>query len=93
MCKLYAVIRYKIYQKIKVKQQKTKSPNTSVLTKDNSIAEEDNSVNESQLLNDDDVKDFIKELDVEAISKDVFRLFDVKTGLDTKLSLRKVQVL
>ena len=45
------------------------------------------------MLNDDDVKDFIKELDIEAISKDVFRLFDVKTGLDTKLSLRKVQVL
>ena len=94
MCKLYAVIRYKIYQKIKLKQNKTKSPNTSVLTKDNSIGpDEDNSVNESQMLNDDDVKDFIKELDIEAISKDVFRLFDVKTGLDTKLSLRKVQVL
>jgi hypothetical protein len=44
-------------------------------------------------LGDEDIKDFIKELDVEAISRDVFRLFDVKTGLDTKLSLRKVQVL
>lgn len=48
MCKLYAVIRYKIYQKIKLKQNKNKSPNTSVLTKDNSIgADEDNSINES----------------------------------------------
>jgi hypothetical protein len=93
MCKLYAVIRYKIYQKMKNKS-KNKSPNTSILTKDNSIgAEEDNSANESQLLNDDDIKDFIKELDVEAISKEVFTLFDVKVGLDTKLSLRKVQVL
>lgn len=45
------------------------------------------------MLGDEDIKDFIKELDVEAISRDVFRLFDVKTGLDTKLSLRKVQVL
>jgi hypothetical protein len=55
--------------------------------------DEDASKDESQLLGDDEIKDFIKELDVEAISKEVFRLFDVKIGLDTKLSLRKVQVL
>lgn len=55
--------------------------------------DEDASKDESQLLGDDEIKDFIKELDVEAISKEVFRLFEVKIGLDTKLSLRKVQVL
>jgi len=35
--------------------------------------DEDASKDESQLLGDDEIKDFIKELDVEAISKEVFR--------------------
>ena len=50
MCKLYAVIRYKIYQKIKLKQatKRKKSHNESAMTKDNSLGiDEDASKDES----------------------------------------------
>ncbi len=64
------------------------------MTKDNSIGNEDShSRDESQILGDEDIKDFVKELDLETLNKDVFKLFDIKIGLDTKLQLRKVQVL
>lgn len=64
--------------------------NESAMTKENSFGEDSQSKDESQIFGDDDIKDFVKELDVEAISKEVFKIFDVKIGLDTKLSLRKV---
>ena len=44
-------------------------------------------------LEEDDVAEMVKDLDIEAINRDVFDLFQIKYGLDTTLALRKVQVL
>jgi len=99
------VIRYKIYQKIKLKAKqqqqpalKAKSTNVSATTNANTTGggNDDSQTtknDDSQLIGEDDIKDLVKELEIETISKDVFKLYDVKIGLDTKLSLRKVQVL
>ena len=90
MCKLYAVIRYRIYQNIKLKTRANKSLNESNLTKDNSLAVDEDP--DESMLNEDDIADCIREVSVEEISREVFKLYDVKIGLDAKLTLRKVQV-
>jgi hypothetical protein len=45
------------------------------------------------LLSETELKDVVGELDLESIRKEVFNLFDINFGLDTQLSLRKVQML
>jgi hypothetical protein len=77
---------------------KAKSTNVSATTNANTTGggNDDSQTtknDDSQLIGEDDIKDLVKELEIETISKDVFKLYDVKIGLDTKLSLRKVQVL
>ena len=47
----------------------------------------------SIIVGEDDIQDMIKELDIEAVRKEVFNLYDIKYGLDTQLALRKVQVI
>ena len=50
-------------------------------------------MSQSVIVGEEDIQDLIKELDIEAIRKEVFNLYDVKYGLDTQLALRKVQVI
>ena len=69
--KIYAVIRFKLYQKIKVYALKSNSSTLSEAT----------------------LKDIVKELDIEVIRREVFKLFEISFGLDTQLSLRKIQYL
>ena len=38
---------------------------------------------DSVIVSEDDIQDLIKELDIEAIRKEVFNLYDIKYGLDT----------
>ena len=47
----------------------------------------------SLALEEDDLMELVKDLDIEAINQDVFELYHVRYGLDTTLALRKVQVL
>jgi len=47
----------------------------------------------SVIVGEEDIQDMIKELDIEAVRKEVFHLYDIKYGLDTQLALRKVQVI
>jgi len=61
------VIRYELYQSIKVQSN-----------------------NFSQILNEDELKDIVRQLDIEAVRQDVFLLFDINPGLDTQLSLKKI---
>ncbi|CDW79653.1 UNKNOWN [Stylonychia lemnae] len=68
--KIYAVIRYKLYQKLKPLQKK-----------------------EIGYLGENEIKDCVKDLDVEQIRQEVFKLFEIDTGLDSQLSLRKIQYL
>lgn len=86
--KVYAVIRYRVYQEIQKKMRSTKglkrqntNPNDSMLST-NSLA-----------LGEDDITNLIKNLDIEEINREVFQLYEVAFGLDTTLALRKVQVL
>ena len=44
-------------------------------------------------LEEDDLTDLVRDIDIEAINQEVFDLFKIKYGLDTTLALRKVQVL
>ena len=44
-------------------------------------------------LEEDDLTDLVRDIDIEAINQEVFDLFNIKYGLDTTLALRKVQVL
>ena len=50
-------------------------------------------MSQSVIVGEEDIQDLIKELDIEAIRKEVFILYDIKYGLDTQLALRKVQVI
>ena len=45
------------------------------------------------MIGQDDLDALVKELDVEAIRREVFDLYEIKYGLDTQLALRKMQVL
>lgn len=44
----------------------------------------------SLALGEQDLTNLVKDLDVEAVHKEVFRLYDLKFGLDTSLALRKL---
>lgn len=46
----------------------------------------------SLVMGEEDLQDLINELDIEAIRREVFSLYDIRFGLDTQLALRKVQV-
>ena len=46
----------------------------------------------SLALGEDDLTNLIKDLDIEEINREVFKLYDIQYGLDTTLALRKVQV-
>lgn len=83
--KVYAVIRYKVYQRIKTKQKKAKqgknmSGNATANTSNSALNESDI---DSVIVGEDDIQDLIKDLDIEAIRKEVFNLYDIKYGLDT----------
>lgn len=41
-------------------------------------------------LTDEELKDIVKELNIDKIRKDVFHLYGIKVKLDTQLSLRKI---
>ena len=45
------------------------------------------------MIDQNDLDELIKELDIEQIRREVFTLYDIKYGLDTQLALRKMQVL
>lgn len=45
------------------------------------------------VIGEDDLQEMIRELDIEAIRREVFALYDINYGLDTQLALRKMQVL
>ena len=45
------------------------------------------------VVEEQDVDTLVKEIDIEMVRKEVFKLYRVKYGLDTQLALRKVQVL
>ena len=47
----------------------------------------------SMAIGDEELTNLIKDLDIDSINKDVFRLYDINFGLDTTLALRKIQVL
>ena len=47
----------------------------------------------SLAIGEEDLTLLIKELDIEAINREVFELYGISYGLDTTLALRKVQVL
>lgn len=42
------------------------------------------------VVGEEDVDNLVREIDTEWIRKEVFKLYDVKYGLDTQLALRKV---
>ena len=44
----------------------------------------------SLAIGEDDLTNLIKELDIEAINREVFNLYEISYGLDTTLALRKV---
>ena len=44
-------------------------------------------------IEEQDVDTLVKEIDIEMVRKEVFKLYRVKYGLDIQLALRKVQVL
>ena len=44
-------------------------------------------------IGEDELTNLVKDLDIEGINRDVFRLYDINFGLDTTLALRKVHVL
>ena len=59
----------------------------------NLLNESANSKENSVIIGQEDLDELVKELDVEAIRREVFNLYNVKFGLDTQLALRKMQVL
>ena len=67
--KIYAVIRFRLYQKIKNK-----------LLKNGSLGESE-------------LRECVRDLDIEVVRQDVFHLFQISYGRDTQLSLRKIQYL
>ena len=42
------------------------------------------------VVGEEDVDNLVRDIDTEWIRKEVFKLYDVKYGLDTQLALRKV---
>ena len=44
----------------------------------------------SMALGEDELTNLIKDLDIDGINRDVFRLYDINFGLDTTLALRKI---
>ena len=44
------------------------------------------------IIEEDEMENLIKELDIDAIRENVFNLYEINYGIDTQLSLRKVQV-
>lgn len=42
---------------------------------------------------EEDLTSLIKEIDIEAVNRDVFNLYETKYGLDTTLTIRKMRVL
>ena len=93
------MIRHKVYHKIKTKQKKSKQGlmqlgnnlSGNMNTSDSGL--NNSEMSQSVIVGEEDIQDLIKELDIEAIRKEVFNLYDVKYGLDTQLALRKVQVI
>lgn len=89
IAKVYAVIRYRVYQQIQKKkraqkglnQQSGSNPNDSMLS------------SQSIALNNEDITNMLREIDIEEINREVFTLYNIKYGLDTTLALRKVQIL
>jgi len=47
----------------------------------------------SMAIGEDELTNLIKDLDIEGINQNVFRLYDINYGLDPALALRKVQLL
>ena len=87
--KVYSVIRYKVYGEIQRKVRAAKSQN-----KQRSNPNMNDSVlsTQSLVIGEDDLTIMIKDLDIDAINKDVFNLYEIQYGLDPTLALRKVQV-
>eukprot|EP00347_Sterkiella_histriomuscorum_P000676 403374927 len=44
-------------------------------------------------LTENDLRECVKDLDIETVRKEVFQLYEIDIGLDTQLSLRKIQYL
>ena len=88
--KVYSVIRYRVYQNIQKKVRAERK-----ITRQKSNPNQNDSVvsSNSLALGEQDLTNLVKDLDVEAVHKEVFRLYDLKFGLDTSLALRKLQVL
>ena len=63
--KIYAVIRHRLYLKIKAK------------LKNGSLGEME-------------LRECVRDLDIESVRQDVFKLYEISYGRDTQLSLRKV---
>lgn len=47
----------------------------------------------SMAIGEDELTNLIRDLDIDSINKEVFKLYNVEYGLDTTLALRKVQML
>lgn len=94
--KVYAVTRHRVYQQIQKKIRATKAFGKGKKKDALSLSQ---SMNDSVLSNmsvaigEEDLNDLIKDLDIEAIRVEVFRLYDINFGLDAQLALRKLQVL
>ena len=98
--KVYAVIRYKVYQKIKNKHRKSNKRSKQLGQSDendsNDMPETGLKINEitaTVIVGEKDIEDLLNEIDAEAIRQEVFNIYNIKYGLNTSLALRKVQIL
>lgn len=85
--KVYSVIRYKVYHEIQKKIRASKMMNRQ---KSNPNMNDSVLSGTSLAIGEEDLTNLIKDLDIEAINRDVFNLYDISYGLDTTLALRKV---
>ena len=60
------------------------------MTRSNSNLNDSDISGKSLVMGEEDLQDLINELDIEAIRREVFSLYDIRFGLDTQLALRKV---
>lgn len=83
------MIRYKVYGDIQRKVRAAKSQNRQ---RSNPNMNDSVLSTQSLVIGEDDLTMMIKDLDIDAINKDVFNLYEIQYGLDPTLALRKVQV-
>ena len=98
MSKVYAAIRYQVYQRLKSKEEEndrhlldgskelTRSQSEYLPARPTTL----DNANSPLLVSQDEIQDLINQLDITAIRVEVFNLYGIKYGLDPQLSLRKL---